>query len=344
MSVLTGILAENFAAFKKIDLKFKPGINIYIGGNGTGKTHLLKTLYAACSIADAEDIDRGFGDKLVGVFHPYEGRPGRISYRGSGSVTSKVTIQRGRQKLIARFSNHTLSPDKIEVEGQAAWKKNGGACAYIPVKEMLAHAPGFLATMKRREIAFEEVYVDIITRAFLPPLKGPASAKRRKILGALQHAIEGKVKTKGEVFFLKNGQGDLEFTLLSEGMRKLALIWILTQNGVLTDGSTLFWDEPEANLNPSRLGEVVEVMLELQRLGVQIFVTTHNYVLLKEFEMRCGSSDSLSYTALFRNAAGEINSETKDSHLELSHNSIADTYDSIYNREVEKSIRGLDFG
>lgn len=91
---------------------------------------------------------------------------------------------------------------------------------------------------------------------------------------------------KGETFFLKNKQGDLEFTLLAEGMRKLALVWLLIQNGTLLSGSVLFWDEPEANLNPALMGDVVEVILELQRLDVQVFLSTHNYVLLKEFDLR----------------------------------------------------------
>ncbi|MCC4246591.1 AAA family ATPase [Stappia indica] len=344
MSKIAEFSAENFVAFKDISLKFKPGINIFIGSNGTGKTHLLKTLYAACSITDGADRERGFGQKLIGVFNPYEGRPGRLSYRGSGSVTSRVVIKMARKKISAEFSNHTKVASSINVTGEARWKDDEIPCAYIPVKEMLAHAPGFLSTMSRRELSFEEIYGDIISRAYLPQLKGPTGDKRKKILEALQEAIDGRVTTKGEVFFLKNGQGNLEFTLLSEGMRKLALIWILTQNGVLTKGSILFWDEPEANLNPSRMGEVVEVILELQRLGVQIFVSTHNYVLLKEFELRSNKNDSLSYTALFRNKRGIIERESVDRYKDLSVDKILETYNSIYDREIESSIKGLNFG
>lgn len=343
MNTLTRMTAQNFAAFKDLSLKFKSGVNIFIGGNGTGKTHLLKTLYAACSITDGADKDRGFSQKLIGVFNPYEGRPGRLAYRGSGSVTSKVTVALGRKNISAEFSNHTKSTSSIKVTGENKWKSDEVSCAYIPVKEMLAHAPGFLATMSRRELSFEEIYGDIISRAYLPPLKGPTGAKRKKILDALQEAIEGKITTKGEVFFLSNKQGNLEFTLLSEGMRKLALIWILTQNGVLTAGSILFWDEPEANLNPSRMGEVVEVILELQRLGVQVFVSTHNYVLLKEFELRSRDGDSLSYTALYRDDEGIIRHESVDEYRDLGANKILDTYNSIYDREISSSVKGLKF-
>jgi len=343
MSQLTKLSVDNFTAFKAISFEFKSGINLFIGSNGTGKTHLLKILYAACSITDGEDIEKTFAQKIVNVFHPYEGRPGRLAYRGAGSVTASITVQRTEKALLkAKFSNHTKDVNGVRVSGEDRWKRIATASAYIPVKEMLAHAPGFLATNARRELAFEEVYSDIITRAYLPQLRGPTGETRKKVLLALQKAIDGKVVVKGEYFFLKNKQGDLEFTLLSEGMRKLALIWLLTQNGVLTTGSVLFWDEPEANLNPSRMGEVAEVMLELQRIGVQLFVSTHNYVLIKEIELRRTKDDSISYTSLYRSDDGLIQKEISANYLGLDHNKISETYNSLYDREIVRSIKDLE--
>ncbi|WP_273500884.1 AAA family ATPase [Paracoccus sphaerophysae] len=342
MTKLTGASLNNFTAFKSLELTFDKGINIYIGGNGTGKTHLLKVLYAACSITGGEDKDKTFGQKIIGVFHPYEGRPGRLAHRGSTSVKSSIIVRGEKRRSIeAAFSNHTKDAGSINTTKEDLWKKSETQCAYIPVKEMLAHAPGFLATVARRELSFEEVYSDIITRAYLPKLKGPTGEKRHAILAALQSAIEGTVSTKGEYFFLKNKQGQLEFTLLSEGMRKLALIWLLTQNGVLTSGSVLFWDEPEANLNPSRMGEVVEVMIELQRMGVQIFVSTHNYVLLKEFDLRRNRHDSITFNALFRDKEGVVRHERAEDYSALSENRISDTYSSLYDREITRSLGGL---
>lgn len=342
MSTLKSAKLENFTAFRSIELTFNEGVNLFIGANGTGKTHLLKILYSACSINDGEDRERTFAQKILGVFHPYENRIGRLSHRGNTSVSSSIAITKDRRtQITAAFSNHTKDASGVTVTGEENWKKQSGLCAFIPVKEMLAHAPGFLATVSRREIAFEDVYVDIIKRAYLPKLKGPTDARRRGILIALQSAIEGKVSTKGEHFFLKGKQGDLEFSLLSEGMRKLALIWLLTQNGVLTSGSILFWDEPEANLNPSRMGEVVEVILELQRIGVQVFVSTHNYVLMKEFELRKRKADKLSLTNLYRSEDGSVQFECSATSAGLQGNKILETYDSLYDREVSNSLGGL---
>lgn len=341
MSKLTHIEADNFTAFAHLEQAFSPGINIVIGGNGTGKTHLLKLLYAACAITVGEDQEKSYSLKLRNVFSPYEGRMGRLSRRQSGSVKTRVVLTRqGGAKLAAEFSNHTHKPDDVKTTGEAGWKKEELSSAYIPVKEMLAHAPGFLATAAKRELAFEEVYTDIIKRAFLPRLMGPTEADRQRLLAALQKAIDGKVVSKGEHFFLKNKQGDLEFTLLAEGVRKLALVWLLIQNGTLLSGSVLFWDEPEANLNPALMGEVAEVILELQRLGVQVFLATHNYVLLKEFDLRKQSADAIRYLSLFRDASGAVTASASDSYLGITPNAIASTFSHLYDRELERSLGG----
>ncbi len=69
---------------------------------------------------------------------------------------------------------------------------------YIPVKEMLANAPGFRSLYNEREIHFEEIYADIIDKALLPQLKS-ISPEKEKILKALQKAK----KQWGEKFWKK---------------------------------------------------------------------------------------------------------------------------------------------
>jgi hypothetical protein len=266
----------------------------------------------------------------------------RLIRRQQGLPAAQIVVARDDgAKLKLAIDNMKADVKDVLVTGETRWRGAGLESAYIPVKEMLAHAPGFLATAAKREIAFEDVYVDIIKKAFLPRLKGAPDAKRQKLLTTLQKAIEGKVVAKGEHFFLKNSQGELEFTLLAEGIRKLALVWLLIQNGTLLSGSVLFWDEPEANLNPSLIGEVVEIILELQRLGVQIFLTTHNYVVLKEFDLRHKKGDALRYISLYRDARRAVVANASDSYSGIAPNAIAGTFSDLYDREVRRSLGGL---
>jgi recombinational DNA repair ATPase RecF len=39
----------NFTVFRDTEFRFVPGINAFIGENGTGKTHVMKALYAMLS-------------------------------------------------------------------------------------------------------------------------------------------------------------------------------------------------------------------------------------------------------------------------------------------------------
>ena len=35
---------KNITVFDKMELEFSPGINVFVGDNGVGKTHLIKRL------------------------------------------------------------------------------------------------------------------------------------------------------------------------------------------------------------------------------------------------------------------------------------------------------------
>ena len=97
-------------------------------------------------------------------------------------------------------------------------------------------------------------------------------------------------------------------SLLAEGLRKLGLLWLLIQNGTLLQGSVLFWDEPETNLNPRLFGPVVEILLELQRQGVQIFIATHDYLILKQLDLQTTDKDQVAYHALYGDYVGKCRS------------------------------------
>ncbi len=48
----------------------------------------------------------------------------------------------------------------------------------------------------------------------------------------------------------------LEMHLVAEGLRKLAMIARLIATGSLSESVTLFWDEPDSNLNPKIITKV----------------------------------------------------------------------------------------
>ena len=338
--MLTRLNLKRFTAFEKLDLDLSPGVNVLVGANGTGKTHLMKVAYAACDITTKGDI--GFVDKLVRVFLPSGRAPGRLVKRYGQSSRCAVEVFRDKKKLRASFPNHMTASASATVTGAKVWREDPVECVYIPVKEMLANAPGFRSLYSQREVHFEEIYADIVDRALLPVRRGPTDARRKRLLKILQGAIDGKVQVKNEEFFLRNKQGTLEFTLLAEGLRKLGLLWLLIQNGTLLDGSVLFWDEPETNLNPSLFGRLIEILLELARSDIQVFLATHDYVILKELDLQKQDGDEIAFHSLYRDdESGELVCHTADSYAGIHPNAIADAFATVYDREVERSL-GMD--
>nr|MCM0167480.1 ATP-binding protein [Paeniclostridium ghonii] len=127
---------------------------------------------------------------------------------------------------------------------------------------------------------FDKTYVDIITNAELPETK-EVSPINKKILDIISKVIEGTVIYENDTFYmLKDDKRKIEFSLESEGLRKFGLLYKLIRNGVIEKDTILLWDELEANINPSIIPLLVEILLELQREGVQMFIATHSYNLL----------------------------------------------------------------
>ncbi len=338
---LTKVRLHNFTAFRDLTIEWGPGINVLVGENATGKTHILKVLYAACDITKSK---KHFAEKLVRVFLPSKDIVGRLVHRQRGSSQCRVEVARNANdvqiSISAAFSSHTKSHVGVTVKGAQKWYAHPVESVYIPVKEMLANAPGFRSLYAQREVHFEEVYADVVDRAYLPLLKGPVDQERRKLLAELQRIMEGRIKVEEEEFFLQSKQGKLEFSLVAEGVRKLGLLWLLIQNGTLLKGSILFWDEPEANLNPRLIGPLMEILLQLQRMGVQIFLATHDYVVLKELDLRRQENDDLRFHALYYDDHGNVRCSSTDVYDRIHPNAILDTFGSLYEREIERTLSG----
>nr|WP_290669580.1 ATP-binding protein [Ardenticatena sp.] len=336
---ITRIRLEHFTAFHSLDFHPASGLNVLIGANGTGKTHLMKVAYAACDVSKTK---KNLAEKLVRVYLPSNDALGRLVHRQRGRQRCSVEISSQAASIRISFSSHATSVKSARIEGATRWAEHPIESVYIPVKEMLANAPGFRALYAQREIHFEEIYADILDRAYLPPLRGRPDRQRQKLLGKLQKVIQGKVVLKNEEFFLRNRRGELEFTLLAEGMRKLGLLWVLLQNGTLLEGAVLFWDEPETNLNPSLFRPLVHILLELQRLGTQIFLATHDYVILKEIDLQKRPDDDVLFHALYRNEEDRIMSVSATEYASIHPNAIAETFSNLYEREIERLVRGTE--
>ena len=155
----------------------------------------------------------------------------------------------------------------------------------------------------------------------------------------MQKISSGKVTLHNDRFYLKPGtQAKLEFNLVAEGLRKIALLWQLIKNGTLEKGSVLFWDEPEANINPKYIPVLAELLIMLESEGVQIFISTHDYFLSKYIEVKRNYESNIQYISLYKDEE-KIECETATEFELLDHNAIMDTFRQLYREEIGVALK-----
>lgn len=340
---LNKISMKNFTVFDQLELDFSSGINVFVGVNGKGKTHIMKVLYSACQAVDKKV---SFSQKIVRCFLPDDHRISRLVRRKQGNNDAMVRVSgssadAGESRSIsARFSIKTKKWD-AEIAGEDGWERLFGdlTSTFIPAKEILSNAYNLNAAVEKNNVAFDDTYLDIVNSAKIDISVGKNAAGKQSMLNQIEKIIEGKVlfDPHKDEFYLKHGNSKLEFNLVAEGIRKIALIWQLVKNGTLEKGSVLFWDEPEANINPIHIPIIVDMLLALQRNGVQIFIATHDYVLAKYIEIRAKKEDSVKFYSLYEDN-GSVRCDTSIRFSTLKHNSVMNAFDALLDEVYKDQV------
>jgi ABC-type cobalamin/Fe3+-siderophores transport system ATPase subunit len=316
---------EQFTVFEKVRFDWAAGINVLVGANGTGKTHLLKLLY--CLQMCGHDAIL-LHNKLATVFRPADANLKQLVRENSTRDASINTT----------WNDQGLHIDLPLAQGrllgshlQPVWRITHTP-VYMPAKEVLSFAPGFISLYDKYNLAFDEVYYDVIKQAYLPSQRN-SDEKQQAVLALLEQVMGGKVSIQGDTFQI----GSRIMHLVAEGHRKLALIWQLVRNGSIAANNTLFWDEPESNLNPSLMQDVVKVLLMLAANGTQVFIATHNYAFLRELDFQKGDVPTR-FFALENTVDHGVIPHAAESYRDIKPNKIAEEYLRLYDLEIKRSL------
>ena len=330
---IKSINLKNFTVFKNTIIEFKKGINVFIGEDGTGKTHVMKLLYSACQCASPKI---SFSNKIVRTTLPDNYNISRLVTRQQGNNNSSVRVvavnDNGDEKNLGISFNAKTKKWDAKVTGEQAWEKEFSEISsiFIPAKEILSNSYNLVAATEKNNVKFDDTYIDIINSAKVDISSGRNNADKKTMLERIENIIGGKVTydTKRDEFYLKVSGSKQEFNLLAEGIRKMSLLWQLVKNGTLEKGSVLFWDEPESNINPKYISVIAEVLFELQRGGVQIFISTHDYMLSKYLELKKQGSDSLLFHSFVKND-GVVECQTAEKFADIKDNDIIESYNAL---------------
>jgi len=163
---------KNFTAFRNADFAFERGINVVIGSNGAGKSHLLKLAYTVArwsyemvlrektqSRPDKATMQKDLARKLTSVFR-CDGL-GRLSTRGKGIQRTEVEATfHDLPKAIVSFSFSTKSTTDAVLE-KAPEEFFADEAVFFPTKEMLTMFPGFAALYRDYSLKIDETYYDL---------------------------------------------------------------------------------------------------------------------------------------------------------------------------------------
>jgi predicted ATPase len=294
--MLKSLHIENLTAFAKADLEFGKNLNVIIGENGTGKSHLLKAAYCALAVSAAgqkgtaqgvpakEFLAAAFADKLRGVYKPDDlGRLARRRKRGHN--TCKLAYKFSRPKLDFAVQFSTAMKNEVNVDTVPTdWLEKKPV--FLPTRELLSLYPGFSSLYAETHLSFEETWNDACLLLGAPLARGPRETKIKTLLKPLEDVMGGSVELdKSGRFYLNVDGASMEMHLVAEGLRKLAMVARLIATGSLLDKGYLFWDEPEANLNPKVIKTVARTILQIAASGIQVFIATHSLFLMRELHI-----------------------------------------------------------
>ncbi|MFV0270994.1 MAG: AAA family ATPase [Macellibacteroides fermentans] len=336
--MINSLELKNFTCFSDSELQFCKGINVLIGKNGTGKTHIMKCMAATLKAnkqfksSTSQSKDK-YGELLTDAFISYF-KPDSLGHLVNNNASeSHISLKINSNILRYNFSS---SMRLIKTETNRYIK--APTALYIPPREMFSLFDGFISLYEKREVSFDETYLDLAKALNAAPLKGQAYERSIELIQPLLDKWNIQVVKRNNRFYIIEEGKEYEAHLVAEGLRKMATMLYLVINGELKENSILFWDEPEANLNPSLISVVAELLVNLAKNGIQIFICTHDYLLTHRLSLYAeypeDNSPEFSFFSLHKNADG-ITVETAKTLAEIQNNAILDEYAGFYDLESE---------
>lgn len=345
---------KNFTNFASLPITFSSGINVIIGENGTGKSHLLKAAYGLAAGAaiyknkpdiGKEDFAEELTRKILRLFLPLEDKLWELRRHGASEGSRMEARFGSNHRLVATFNTNSKL---LGISNSPHVEKVQELPVYIPTKEVLAFMKGFVSLYEKYGLSFDQTYYDVCLLLDLPALRPETlHEKSRWAMDELADVCGGRfVFYGGGNVVFKTKDQEYSANSVAEGFRKAGMLSRLLETGAIHPGVTgpLFWDEPESNMNPKLMWLLVEIMLELARKGQQIILATHDYVFLKWFDLLPNKDlgDHVRFHVLYRDPESrEVKIESTDDYRAIPHNPIAEAFNDLTKEQVKLRMGGI---
>ena len=284
--MLNEVTLKRFGPIQDLRWQGLGGINLVIGGNGTGKTFLLKALY--CAMRALEGYKRGREPRSASEILAHQlhwtfqaNRIGDLVAKGAGDTLScqllldgqefRFSFGRGAAKQIASLANHVPPRASNSV--------------FLPAKDVLSPHHIILRAMENdKAFGFDDASLDLSRALRHPPAKAAACAAAAAARQSLEALMGGRIEYDEAAAEWQFRQGKHRFPMgvTAEGIKKLAILDILLANRYLSEESIVFIDEPEATLHPTAISKLLDIAAVLAEGGIQFFLASHSYFVVKK--------------------------------------------------------------
>ena len=181
--MITGVKIENFTAFGELDITLSPRVNVIIGSNGTGKTHLLKAIYSlalagqpASADLSANEVAADISRKLLRLFSPEEKRIGVLRAKGADGASLLSLVGSDETRVQISFGSRSQA---VQISVDTGGTGHELQPVFIPTKEVLSLVRGMRHPDHDRatvEMIFDDSYIDLAELLVYPGFEDEASS------------------------------------------------------------------------------------------------------------------------------------------------------------------------
>lgn len=288
----TNLHIRNFGKIQSANIQLRP-FTVIVGPNSSGKSLITKSLYSifhsmSQNLMGNPSLDSvsilqfqlnlkqaflsNFQIQNLKQLHSYRNNCDfyfsdccLIEFKGEDIFTSL----NGENMFNLRNAVYLESPDcfKLNQTLRNIQHSSSSLCG----NDFLNQPPKYFDDLTK--LIDSSVTVD--NRRFLP------------IIELIERKINGSFNVvNGNITFTDQAQQGVEIPLgmVSSGIVNLGLIALLIKQNVLSKGSVLIIDAPESNLHPEWQHVMLDVLVELSKLGVIVITATHSLDMLYRFE------------------------------------------------------------
>lgn len=218
--MVNSISLKGFTSFTDNRFSFINGVNILIGKNGTGKTHILKCLASAMQArhefqekqtTSKEQFEYILAENMGRYFKPDS--IGNLVNKNIISGKSTVGIEIDGKELSFSFS--TTSKTTVKIEKDDKW--DDCQFIYIPPREMFSLFEGFIGLSSKRELSFDQTYINLAHSLALPILRDLENNPLKSAIELLEKELKFKVLQMNGRFYIETNNNQWRHILLLKG-------------------------------------------------------------------------------------------------------------------------------